>query len=79
MHKQTLNLCFRHQLTQTQITIHLSDQKWIKHVLFWDNCSDQNCKALENCHLRAARIVTGAKKNEPCSHNTLYAETNAAL
>ena len=39
----------------------------------WDDCSDQDCLALEKCQLRAARIVTGAKKGT--SHSKLYMET----
>ena len=41
--------------------------------IVWDDCSEQNCQVLENCQLRAARIITGAKKGT--SHNKLYAET----
>ena len=44
------------------------------HVcIVWDDCSEQNCQVLENCHLRAARIITGAKNAN--SHDKLYAET----
>ena len=39
----------------------------------WDDCSDQDTKAIENCQPRAARIVTGAKKDT--SHEKLYCET----
>ena len=41
--------------------------------IVWDDSSEQNCQVLENCQLRAARIITGAKKGT--SHNKLYAET----
>ena len=41
--------------------------------IVWDDCSEQDCKALENCQLRAPRIVTGAKKDT--SHEKLYCET----
>ena len=37
------------------------------------DCSEQNCQVLENCQLRAARIIRGAKKGT--SHNNLYPET----
>ena len=42
-------------------------------VLCCDDCSDQDTKAIENCQLRAARIVIGAKKGK--SHEKLYCET----
>ena len=41
--------------------------------IVWDDCSEQNYQVLENCQLRATRIITGAKKGT--SHNKLYAET----
>ena len=41
--------------------------------IVWDDCSDQDTKAIENCQLRAARIVTGAKKGT--SYEKLYCET----
>ena len=41
--------------------------------IVWDDSSEQNCQVLENCQLRAARIITGAKKGT--SHNKLYPET----
>ena len=41
--------------------------------VIWDDCSDQDSDSIENCQLRAARIVTGAKKGT--SHNRLYDET----
>ena len=30
--------------------------------VIWDDCSEQDSDSIENCQLRAARIVTGAKK-----------------
>ena len=39
----------------------------------WDDCSELDHIALEKCQLRAARIVTGAKKGT--SHDKLYTET----
>ena len=39
----------------------------------WDDCSEQDHLALEKCQLRAARIVTGAKKGT--SHSKLYMKT----
>ena len=41
--------------------------------IVWDDCSEQDSKAIENCQLRPARIVTGAKKGT--SHEKLYCET----
>ena len=41
--------------------------------IVWDDCSEQDHIALEKCQLRAARIVTGAKKGT--SHDKLYTET----
>ena len=41
--------------------------------IVWDDCSEQDRIALEKCQLRAARIVTGAKKGT--SHDKLYTET----
>ena len=41
--------------------------------IVWDDCSEQDHMALEKCQLRAARIVTGAKKGT--SHDKLYTET----
>ena len=41
--------------------------------IVWDDCSDQDSKAIEDCQLRAARIVTGATKGR--SHDKLYYET----
>ena len=40
--------------------------------IVWDDCSEQDHIALEKCQLRAARIVTGAKKGT--SHDKLYTE-----
>ena len=40
--------------------------------IVWDDCSEQDHLALEKCQLRAARIVTGAKKRT--SHIKLYSE-----
>ena len=39
----------------------------------WDDCSEQDRSAPEKCQLRAARIVTGAKKGT--SRSELYMET----
>ena len=41
--------------------------------IVWDDFSEQDSKAIEDCQLRAARIVTGAKKGT--SHDKLYYET----
>ena len=41
--------------------------------IIWDDCSEQDRLALEKCQLRAARIVTEAKKGT--SHSKLYMET----
>ena len=41
--------------------------------IVWNDCSAQDHIALEKCQLRAARIVTGAKKG--ASHDKLYTET----
>ena len=41
--------------------------------IVWDDCSDQDTKTIENCELRAARIVTRAKKGT--NHEKLYCET----
>ena len=41
--------------------------------IIWDDCFDQDTESLEKCQLRAARIVTGAKRGT--SHEKLYEET----
>ena len=41
--------------------------------IIWDDCSDIDKIALEKCQMRAARIVTGAKKGT--SNDLLYSET----
>ena len=41
--------------------------------ILWDNCYDYETDLLENCQLRAARIITGAKRGT--SHEKLYKET----
>jgi hypothetical protein len=41
-------------------------------AVIWDDCSDQDSKLLENCQLRAARIVTGAKRGT--HHQYIYDE-----
>ena len=40
--------------------------------IIWDDCTEQDANLLENCQLKAARIVTGAKRGT--SHQLLYNE-----
>mgnify|MGYP000055841641 CR=1 FL=1 len=43
--------------------------------IVWDDCSEQDCQAVENCQLRAARKVTGAKRGT--SHETQWPNLDA--
>ena len=72
-HKLTSNgICFKHKTLETIYETFIRS-KLEYACIVWDDCSDQDSKAIEDYQLRAARIVTGAKKGT--SHDKLYYET----